>query len=142
MKLKIARSQKTTGMVSKSVMFQLDARAEFTQEEEALIQKYKIGPQIVYSSESFKRANDTLRAYAGGVGGHLSGTISMAMTRLALKVTIDDLKKGVHLELKDLSEAIGAEEAIISGCKAAKEFIDAAEVFDGREEIVDIDSLE
>ena len=141
MQLKIARNQKS-GLMGRNVIFALDARAEFTPEEESSIKKYHLGSQIVYSSEAFKNSVNTMLDVGRGIGNPLAGFAAMARSKLALKVTIDDLKKGVHLELKDLSEAIGAEEAIIAGCKAAKEFIDAAGFFDGREEIIDIDSVE
>ena len=50
MQLKLSRSQKSSGMLSKSVVFCLDARADLTQEERHLIDKYKLGSQVIYNS--------------------------------------------------------------------------------------------
>ena len=139
MQLKISRSQKASGMLSKSVVFCLDARVDLSQEERHLIDKYKIGAQVIYNSAaSAKHLANAGAALAGpGVGTLLKGTVSLAMSKLSLNITIDSLAKGHHIECKDLDEVLGAEEAIMQGCRLMKAYLDTAATFDGREVVID-----
>jgi len=50
MHLKLARSQKAKGMMSKSVVFVLDARVEYTPQEQERIKTYKLDKQVIYNS--------------------------------------------------------------------------------------------
>ena len=58
MQLKLKRSQKTSGMMSKSVVFILNARAELSDEEKANVAKYGLGKDVIYSSEAAKRFSE------------------------------------------------------------------------------------
>jgi hypothetical protein len=53
MLLKIRRGQKPSMMGS--MIFTLDFRAEISQEERKLIEKYKLGKMIAYSSEAYQK---------------------------------------------------------------------------------------
>lgn len=55
MQLKLKRSQKTSGLIAKSVVFMLDARADLSEEEKANVKKYDLGKTIIYNSERSKR---------------------------------------------------------------------------------------
>ena len=140
MQLKLARSQKTKGMMSKSVVFMLDARAEYSFEESGNIKKYGLGNQVIYNSSKSASYLDKGRAAlaAGGAGGLASSVLSIAMAKLSLNVTIDSLGHGHHIETESLDELLGAEEAIMIGCQNAKAYLEAAQTFDGVERVVEI----
>jgi hypothetical protein len=53
MLLKIKRAQKST-MIG-NPLFALDFRAEVSAEERSLIDKYKLGKDVVYTSENFRK---------------------------------------------------------------------------------------
>lgn len=139
MRLKLTRSQKESGMISKSVVFILDARSELTSEEAAAVKKYRLGPQVIYNSEAASRHLDSAQGAmnSGSAGGFLSGMASIAMARMKLNVTIDSLQKGHHIECKDLDELLGAEEALRSACETLKQYLDVARSFDGSEEVLE-----
>ncbi len=55
MRLKLSHSRKTGGMNSKKVIFILNAKAGYSNEEQANIGKYDGGSHIIYNSESARR---------------------------------------------------------------------------------------
>ena len=59
------------------------------------------------------------------------------MMALSLRVTVDCLMTGQHVECKDLDELLGAEAAILDACKNLKAYLETAVTFDGREEVVE-----
>ena len=143
MLLKIKRSQKSS-MLGKAV-FGLAFRADVSQEERALIDKYKLGATIVYCSEAFQK-NAAMASTMGqgatlkeqGVG-LLVGMKSLASAMLFnLRVTVDDLIHGKRVEMKDLQELLSAEEQIVQACNNLKAYLTAAQGFDGREVVVEI----
>lgn len=138
MQLKIRRSQKETGMMSKSVIFCLDARAEFTQEEAANISKYKLGGQVVYNSEASKKhlaSGD--RQIDGSTVGYVKAIGAFALAAMQLNITVNSLTQGQHIECKTLDEVLGAEEALTEACQNLKAYLEAAATFDGRETVLD-----
>ena len=52
MQLKIQRSQRQGGVVSKSVVFCVDARIFLSAEEQANVSKYKLGGTVIYNSQA------------------------------------------------------------------------------------------
>ena len=76
MQLKLKRSQRSAGMLGGKVMYMLDARAELTGEEKALVSKHGLGKQTVYDSEARKKrmesAGDHRLAMLGAVAGLVS----------------------------------------------------------------------
>lgn len=139
MKLKLSRSQKTTGMMSKSVTFCIDARTELTPDEADDVKKYKLGSQVIYNSEASKRNMERgmSNLESGSVGGLMKGAVGLAMHKLTLNITIDSLTKGQHIEAKDMDEALGAEQAIRQACESMKAYLTAAATFDGREQVIE-----
>lgn len=134
MQLHLKRSQKVGGILSKSVVFAIDAQAQYSEQERALINKYKLGSLIIYESETAKKHGDALRGHQRGMLGTLA---SLAMHRLSLHITVDSLAQGHHLELKDMNELLGAEEALAEACRTSKVYLETAETFDGREVVLD-----
>jgi hypothetical protein len=55
MQLKIQRSQRTGGVLGKTVIFCLDVRADYSSAEQDNIRKYKLGSEIIYSSRTAQK---------------------------------------------------------------------------------------
>jgi hypothetical protein len=152
MQLKLKRSQRSGGIMGGKVIFGLDARAELSPDEQALIRKYNLGKLVVYDSEARKKHQGSAYDHFGGAantsGYDLSsagkslwknarGLASAAMMALSLRVTVDSLVSGQHIECKELDELLGAEGAIRDACGNLKAYLETALTFDGREEVVE-----
>jgi len=139
MKLKISRSQKSKGVMSKDMIFCLDARVELTKQESDAVKKYHLGNQAVYNSARSKHhldkgAQDVASKTLIGI---IKGFFRLGMAKLALNITIDSLTKGQHIECKDMFELLESQDAIEKACEQTKQFIEIAETFDGQENIVE-----
>lgn len=154
MQLKLKRSQRAGGVLGGKVFFVLDARTDLSGEEQSLVKKYALGKMVVYDSEARKKRAESMsghfdNAASGPVYGSTGASIgkslwsnarglaSAAMVALSLRVTVDSLMTGEHIECKDLNELLGAEGAIRSACDNLKAYLDTATTFDGREEVVE-----
>ena len=152
MKLLLRRSQRSAGLMGGKIVFALDARADLSPDERGLVQKYALGKLIVYDSEArkkhgaaayghFDNASITPVLGAASAGRSLwssaRGLASAAMMALTLRVTVDSLINGQHIECKDLDELLGAEGAIREACESIKACLETAVTFDGREEVVE-----
>jgi hypothetical protein len=144
MMLKIKRSQRQGGMFGGKNLFALDIRADYTQEERDAINKYKLGADLVYSSEASKRhnANASTHLTSGTGGGLAKGIVSMALASMNLTITIASLQQGHHIECKDMNEVLEAENTLREACKNLTSWLDAAKTFDGREIVVEYQSGE
>ncbi|MHA6287130.1 hypothetical protein [Maricaulis sp. CAU 1757] len=132
MQLKIRRSQKT-GLTGK-VVFQLDVMAELTPDEKALVQQYKLGKELVYSSEAADRNAEMARA------GSLKALGGMVLDRATKRrFTMNDLINGQHLECKDLGELTDTEEQVHVACHNIRRYLEVAKSFDGTEHILEIE---
>ena len=137
MQLKLRRSQRSAGILSKTVMFMLDARLDLTAEEAANVKKYKLGEQVTYNSAASRKhlegaAEAAVRETAGSFVSQLART---AMHRLSLNITIDGLTKGQHVECKDIDELLAAENAIRQAAQTTHTYLELARTFDGKEEV-------
>lgn len=140
MQLILRRSQKTSGLLTKTVSFILDARAELKPEEAAAVRKYALGDQVLYaSSKARAHAENAMSVDPTSGMGFLKGMASIAMAKLALTITVDSLTKGHHIECKDLDELLGAEAAIQNACQAIRGYMEIAQTFDGREIVIDFE---
>jgi hypothetical protein len=152
MQLKLRRSQRSGGMLGSKVIFALDARTDLSLDEKGLVSKYGLGKLVVYDSEARKKHGAaayghfenaaTIPGYsmssAGrGVWSNARALASAAMAALSLRVTVDSLMGGHHIECKDLDQLLGAEAAIVDACKNLRAYLDTAQTFDGREEVVE-----
>lgn len=144
--LRLKRSQRTAGLISSKVVFALDARADLSPHARALAQKYRLGSLVVYDSQARTKYNEVAGSHflassgAPSVGRSLSGLArglaSAAVAAMTLRITVDSLMAGHHIECKDLNELIGAEEAIVEACENIKGYLEVAETFDGREQVI------
>ena len=152
MQLKLKRSQRSGGIMGGKVIFGLDARADLSADEQGLVKKYALGKIVVYDSEARKKHNEAAyghfddAAHSPGFGAssagrslwkNARGLASAAMMALSLRVTVDGLMTGQHIECKDLDELLGAEAAIRDACGNLKAYLETAVTFDGREEVVE-----
>ncbi len=146
MQLKLKRAQRAGGIMGNKVVFILDARADLSNEEKDLVKKYALGPLVVYDSAARKKYAEAAVGHSDASrGASTAGSIyrlamaygSLAMSALSLRVTVDSLTRGQHIECKDLDELLGAEAAIIEACKSLKSYLEIAVTFDGREEVVE-----
>ena len=152
MQLKLKRSQRSGGIMGGKVIFALDARVDLTADEQGLVKKYALGKLVVYDSEARKKHQGATYGHfddaAHTSGNDLSsagkslwksarGLASAAMMALSLRVTVDSLVGGQHIECKDLDELLGAEGAIRDACGSLKAYLETALTFDGREEVVE-----
>ncbi len=139
MQLKLKRSQRDTGVMSKTVVFCLDARVEFTPEERARLVKYKLHKQVIYNSEAAQKhlMNAGMAAATGSIVGGLKSLGSVAFAAMNLNISIETLEKGQHVECKSMDELLQAENAILTACENLKAYLDTAMTFDGREVLVD-----
>lgn len=56
---------------------------------------------------------------------------------MSLRITIDSLVAGRHIECKTMDELFAAEVAIREGCETLRTYLDLAVTFDGREEMIE-----
>ena len=152
MQLKLKRAQRTGGMMGNKVIFILDARADLSKDEQDLVKKYGLGKIVVYDSEARKKHGGAAYGHfddaahtpgfgaasaAAGLWRNAKGLASATMMALSLRVTVEGLVNGQHIECKDLDELLGAESAIVDACKNLKTYLETATTFDGREEVLE-----
>jgi hypothetical protein len=152
MQLKLKRTQRAGGIMGGKVLFGLDARAELTPDEQSLVKKYALGKTVVYDSDERKKHTEAayghfddassnqgydLSGAGKGLWKNARGLASSAMMALSLRVTVDGLVSGQHIECKDLGELLGAEKAIHEACQYLKTYLATATTFDGREEVIE-----
>jgi hypothetical protein len=140
MQLKIQRSQRDTGLISKTAIFCLDARAEFTVQEQDSISRYKLGGEVIYNSEASRRLLEkSERQQDGSTRGALKSLVSIGLAAMRLNITISSLARGQHIECKSLEELRGAEGALMDACTNLKDYLDTAATFDGRTVLISFD---
>ncbi len=139
MQLKLVRSQRDSGIVSKAVVFCLDARVHLTPEEQANVNRYKLGGQVIYSSEASQRhlINAKIDHIIGTTASITRGIGSLALAALHLNISINGLQRGQHIECKTLDELLEAENALIIACQNLRTYLDTAATFDGRAVLLD-----
>jgi len=129
MKLRLSKSQRTTGMMSKNVVFSLGAQVDLTAAEAGYVSKYKMGKEVIYNKD---RVNPELRDYTS-TKGIMQNLSARAMN---INLTVDDLVRGRTIECKDISEILAAEASVKSACSGLKNLLEACAGFEG-EEIID-----
>jgi hypothetical protein len=123
MKLLLRRDQKTGGMLSKSVTFTLDVRAELSAAEVANIQKYKLGEAVLYE-------RDTIVDRGSGLLGVASRALHKALN---ISISVNDLANGKRVECKDIIEMLAVEEQVKEAAEMFKNVLSAAAGFGGEQ---------
>ena len=129
MKLRLNKSQRSSGVMSKKVMFSLGAQVDLTAQEAEYVKKYKMGREVIYNKDRINQK----AALPSTVGGLVRDISAMTMN---INLTVDDLVKGRTIECKDIVEMIDAEESVKSACQGMKNLLEACAGFEG-EEIID-----
>jgi len=151
MQLKIQRSQRAGGVIGNTVFFCLDVRADYSAEERSNIQKYKLGSQVIYNSQTARKhlehANAHLdRTQTGSAreraSGLARGALSMAMAKMSLNISIASLGRGHHIECKDLEELLEGEDTVRTACKNVTRYLEVAATFDGSETVIEYEKGE
>lgn len=130
MRIRFRRSQRMSGLMSKSAVFSLEARVDITDEEVDHIRKYKMGQEIVYKKERVSASNGNDDTWTG-----LARNFASYAT--ALTIRIDDLIKGTKIECKDIMEMMAVENQVVEACQTFKSILQSAAYFEG-EEVVEI----
>lgn len=103
MQLKVRRSQRETGVLSKTAVFCLDARVSFTESESRSISRYKLGKEIIYSSQANQKYGQKMEEVSdGSTRGGLKALAYAAMTRLTLTVNRIELQEADLLAFEAL----------------------------------------
>lgn len=126
MKLLIRRDQRS-GMLGK-IIFQLDVRAQLSDEERQHITKYKLGSEMLYVKNEMPNVD----------GGTLKGFGKLLVAHaMNVTVSVNDLVNGKRIECKDILEMLSAEEQIREAARNFNSILAAAAHFGG-EEVVDL----
>jgi hypothetical protein len=157
MALRLKRGERV-GTLGK-IAFTLDARIDVSAENRALIEKYKLGDRVIYESANREKYRDkALRNVAntqdqpglfaspgsqvwglaktlGRVG---AAAINASFSALSLRVTVNSLMSGVHIECKDMNELLDAEDSIRQAGLNLKNEIATATSFSGQEDVIDL----
>lgn len=127
MKLVFSRDQKSTGLISKSIAFTLDVRADLTPEEETWVRQYKMGGTVLYQKYEITDPGKGLLGLASRLGYKALNT----------EITVDGLAKGRHFECKDIIEMRTVEEQVKDAARVFREMLETAAHFGG-EEVVEV----
>jgi hypothetical protein len=154
MLLKIKKSQTTS--LWGHVIFMIDARMEISAQEHRLVQKYRLGDLLIYSSAARDKHLDAMKANVEGTKGHPVFTMSVkdqlmgvlrtlfsfamagahaTMAAYHLKITVYKLLRGVHVRCKSMGEVLVAKNAIVEAGQNLRTYLDVAQTFDGTEEV-------
>lgn len=125
MELLLSKSQKS-GMLSGSITFILNIKTRLTDEEMALVKKYKMSKEVVYEKLP-------ITAAAAGMGGIAGALTSITAKALKLVFTVDDLVKGRTIECKDILDMIAAEQQIRDAADGFWGILQASKNFEGEE---------
>jgi len=112
MKLHLKRSQ--SGKLLGGVKFELEAKAQLTQEESELINRYKVQDELLAEKQ-----------------------IKIPLTNkvLVVKLTIGSLISGQKFKCNEISEILGYEEEIKTSCQSLCQLLEVMRSFGGEEVI-------
>jgi hypothetical protein len=130
MRIRFRRSQRMSGLMSKSAVFTLEARVDISDEDMGHVKKYKMGQEVIYSRER-------IAADKSGEGSFKGIARNLAAYATALTIRIDDLVSGTKVECKDILEMMAVEEQIVTACQTFKNVLSSMAHFDG-EEVIEI----
>ena len=124
MKLLLRRHQRIS--LTGRTVFMLDVRAEFSDEEQDNIGRYRLGQEVLYTRGEIVDPGS----------GVLGLTSRLAFAALNSSLSVADLVEGKRIECIDIVEMMSIEERIKEAASVLKSVLHVAAHFDG-EEIVD-----
>jgi hypothetical protein len=128
MEVLLTKSQKKGMMGMGAVSFILEIQARLTEEEKALVKRYKMDDIIIFEKMPVNAA-----VSATGVVGKLA--IGLASKVFQLQFYVKDLVNGRKIEAKDISEMIAAEAQIRGAAENFHNMLMASKYFEGEEVI-------
>jgi hypothetical protein len=152
--LKIRRSTKEGRMGA--VIYMIDARLDASAAIRAAISKHRLGGRVIYESSTrqkhaeatkrhldntrgqpiFAPAEEQLKGVAKTFWSIGRAAVSATIAALSLRITVDSLLAGVHVECKDMDELAEAEEAIVEAKANLEAYVAHIASFDGQEQII------
>jgi hypothetical protein len=126
MELLLSKSQKQGMLGMGAIVFVLNIKTKLTDEEQALVKKYKMGKEVVYEKLP-------IGAAVAGMGGIAGALTAITAKALKLVFTVDDLVKGRTIECKDILDMIAAEQQIRDAADGFWGIIQASKNFEGEE---------
>ena len=123
MNLLLRRDQRSSLMGK--VIFQLDVRAEITQQEYDSIQRYRLGDTVLYTKHEMTDRGSGLLGLAS----------RMAFHAMNISVSVGDLAGGKRIECKSILEMLAVEEQIKEAAVTFKQVLNACIHFGGEEVI-------
>ena len=127
MEMLLSKSQKSGMMGLGSIIFVLDIKARLTDEEAALVKRYKMGSTVLYEKVP------GVTGLANKMGTMASIGIHLAAKALQLSFTVDELLKGRTIECKDITEMMAAKAQIEEAAENFHQILVAAKNFEGEE---------
>ncbi len=133
MEVLLTKSQKKGMMGLGSVSFILEIKARLTDEEAALVKRYKMDDIIIYEKMP-------IHATANALGGLGKLAVGLASRAFQLQFQVRDLVNGRKIEAKDISEMLAAQEQIKEASENFHNMLMASKYFEG-EEIIKFDDV-
>jgi hypothetical protein len=152
----VLKIKKTTKQGLTGIIYMIDARIDASPAIRSVIATHRLGGRLVYESDKRQqylqmaqvRANQSRSRVPllASAEEQFKGTASTffrlgqavynrARAALALKITVDKLLLGVHVECKNVDELGEAESAIIAAKHNLEGYLEELATFDGREQI-------
>ena len=125
MHLLLRRDQRRS--LTGAVVFQLDVRAEITEEEVSNINRYRLGDTVLYTKS-------ILLDRGAGLLGFISRLFFRAIN---ISVSVNDLVGGKRIKCRNIIEMFAVEEQIKEAAVTFKQVLNAATYFGG-EEVIEI----
>jgi hypothetical protein len=125
MHLLLRRDQRRS--LTGAVVFQLDVRAEISDEEIYNIKRYQLGATVLYTKS-------VLVDRGKGLLGLLSRLFFRAIN---MSVSVNDLVGGKRIKCRDITEMFAVEDQIKEAAVTFKQVLNAATYFGG-EEVIEI----
>lgn len=122
MQLKLKRSERRSSF-SGSTIYCLDALAEFSPPETALVHRQQLMRALIYKPDT-------------EFGVYQSKADAIFKAHLTY-IDVDSLIEGHHLESRSLQALSIVEDGIMAGCKALQLRLDAASLYKGQERVID-----
>jgi hypothetical protein len=155
MVLKIKRSTKD-GVLGR-VIYMIDARLDASAEIRATIAKHRLGSRVIYESDArqehraaalqhledsrsdtsvFAAPPEIFKGAAKTFWKMGRAAVSATRAALSLRITVNSLLSGVHIECKDFDELQEAEDALVAAKTNLEGYLVKLGAFDGSEEVL------
>jgi hypothetical protein len=139
-----------------AIIYMIDARLDASATIRAQIARHRLGGRVIYESTArqkhahatrrhldstrgqpvFAPADQQVKGVLKTFWGLGRAAVSATITALSLRITVDSLLAGVHIECKDMDEFAEAEQALVEAKQNLEGYIAHIATFDGQERII------